>query len=126
VWVHSIKDPSSRLWKWRTKLAEYDYDIHYKKSCLNNNADTLSRNPPSAITLSLISLPLKLKITTPNESLLPLLHKSNIIDEPIPNIASQNPSTQTNQSFYMNESLTNKFQENNNNERLRKLLGSLC
>jgi len=54
VWLHSIKDPSSRLWKWRTKLAEYDYDIQYKKGSLNNNADALSRNPPLAITMPLI------------------------------------------------------------------------
>lgn len=53
VWLHSIKDPSSRLWKWRTKLAEYDYDIQYKKGSLNHNADALSRNPPSAVMLPL-------------------------------------------------------------------------
>ncbi|XP_026830969.1 uncharacterized protein LOC113563505, partial [Ooceraea biroi] len=55
VWLHSIKDPSSRLWKWRTKLAEFDYDIQYKKGSLNNNADALSRNPPLAVTLPLIT-----------------------------------------------------------------------
>jgi len=27
VWLHSIKDPSSRLWKWRTKISEYQYAI---------------------------------------------------------------------------------------------------
>jgi len=43
--LHSIKDPSSRLWKWRTKLAEYDLEIKYKKGTLNSNADALSRNP---------------------------------------------------------------------------------
>ncbi|XP_011860867.1 PREDICTED: uncharacterized protein LOC105558005 [Vollenhovia emeryi] len=46
VWLHSVKDPSSRLWKWRTKLLEYEYEIKYKKGTLNNNADALSRNPP--------------------------------------------------------------------------------
>jgi len=68
------------------------------------------------ITLLLISLPFKFKITAPDKSLLPLLYEFNIIDEPIPNIVSQNLSTQTNQSFYMNESFTNKFQENNDDE----------
>lgn len=57
VWLHSIKDPSSRLWKWRTKLAEYEYDIQYKKGSLNHNADALSRNPPSVRTLSLTVQP---------------------------------------------------------------------
>jgi len=47
VWLYSTKDPSSRLWKWRTKLSEYEYEIEYKKGSLNNNADALSRNPPS-------------------------------------------------------------------------------
>jgi len=82
---------------------------------LNNNADALSRNPPSAITLPLISVPFKLKLTTPDESLFPLLRKSNIINEPIPDIASQNLSTPTNQP-HMNESFANEFQEGNNNE----------
>jgi len=116
VWLHSIKDPSSRLWKWRSKLAEYDYDIHYKKGSLNNNADALSRNPPSVVALPLISFPFKLKLTTPDESLLPLLRESNIIDGPIPDTASQNPNTSTNQPPYINEPLANESQEENNNE----------
>jgi len=45
IWLHSIQDPSSRLWKWRTKLAEYDFEIKYKKETLNSNTDALSRNP---------------------------------------------------------------------------------
>jgi len=116
VWLHSIKDPSSRLWKWRTKLAEYDYDIHYKKGSLNNNADALSRNPPSTITLPLISMPFKLKLTTPDKSLLPLLHESNIIGEPILDLASQNSNTSMNQPPSINEPLANEFQEENNYE----------
>ncbi|KAL6424939.1 hypothetical protein ACFW04_010072 [Cataglyphis niger] len=55
VWLHSIKDPSSRLWKWRTKLAEYEYEIQYKKGSLNNNADALSRNPPTNYILPLFT-----------------------------------------------------------------------
>ncbi|KMQ88697.1 enzymatic polyprotein endonuclease reverse [Lasius niger] len=55
IWLHSIKDPTSRLWKWRTKLAEYDYEIKYKKGTLNNNADALSRNPPANLVLPLFT-----------------------------------------------------------------------
>ncbi|KMQ82914.1 enzymatic polyprotein endonuclease reverse [Lasius niger] len=55
IWLHSIKDPSSRLWKWRTKLAEYEYEIQYKKGSLNSNADALSRNPPADYALPLFS-----------------------------------------------------------------------
>lgn len=48
VWLHSIKDPSSRLWKWRLKLSEYNYEIEYKAGSANANADALSRNPPAS------------------------------------------------------------------------------
>ncbi|XP_039308185.1 uncharacterized protein LOC120358336 [Solenopsis invicta] len=45
TWLHRVKDPTSRLARWRLKLEEYDYDIVYKKGTSNNNADALSRNP---------------------------------------------------------------------------------
>ena len=38
-----MKDPSSRLLKWRLKLEEYEYDIVYKRGSSNTNADALSR-----------------------------------------------------------------------------------
>jgi hypothetical protein len=43
MWIMNIKDPGSRLLRWRIKLEEYDYEIVYKKGALNTNADTLSR-----------------------------------------------------------------------------------
>jgi transposase InsO family protein len=55
IWLHSIKDPTSRLWKWKTKLAEYNYEIKYKKGSLNNNADALSRNPPVDLVLPIFA-----------------------------------------------------------------------
>ena len=44
-WMFSVKDPSSRLLRWRLLLEEYDYTIVYKAGKKNVNADALSRNP---------------------------------------------------------------------------------
>lgn len=99
IWLHSIKDPSSRLWKWRTKLAEYDYDIQYKKGSLNSNADALSRNPPVALMLPLTTNNLN---DSSDESLFSFPHRtmSNVTTTPresnnliLPN-QSLNPSSQ--------------------------------
>lgn len=43
TWLFSIKDPGSRLARWRLKLEEYDYKIEYKPGKVNKNADALSR-----------------------------------------------------------------------------------
>ena len=42
-WLFSLKEPNSKLMRWRLKLEEYDYEIIYKKGKLNSNADALSR-----------------------------------------------------------------------------------
>lgn len=42
-WLMNLKEPSSRLTRWRLKLSEYDYTITYKKGKSNTNADALSR-----------------------------------------------------------------------------------
>ena len=47
TWLFSIKDPGSRLVRWRLKLEEYDYEIMYKAGKINTNADALSRPPIS-------------------------------------------------------------------------------
>lgn len=49
TWLHRLKDPTSRLARWRIKLAEYDYEIIYKPGRINANADALSRNPTTNI-----------------------------------------------------------------------------
>lgn len=52
IWLYSVKDPTSRLMRWRLKLEEYNYKIIYKKGSLNRNADALSRNPSFEATVS--------------------------------------------------------------------------
>lgn len=42
-WLMNLKEPSSRLTRWRLKLSEYDFTIIYKKGTANTNADALSR-----------------------------------------------------------------------------------
>lgn len=44
-WVFGVQDPSSRLLRFRLKLAEYDFEIVYKQGKRNCNADALSRIP---------------------------------------------------------------------------------
>jgi hypothetical protein len=43
TWVFNVKDPSSRLLRWRLNLEEYDYKVIYKPGARNTNADALSR-----------------------------------------------------------------------------------
>jgi hypothetical protein len=42
-WIMNVKDPGSRLLRWRIRLEEYDYEIVYKPGKQNANADALSR-----------------------------------------------------------------------------------
>ena len=43
TWIMSVKDPGSRLMRWRIQLEQYDYEIVYKPGVQNSNADALSR-----------------------------------------------------------------------------------
>ena len=43
VWVMNVKDPGSRLMRWRIQLAGYEYEIVHKRGSQNTNADALSR-----------------------------------------------------------------------------------
>lgn len=43
VWLYKIKEPNSRLLRWKIKLDEFDFDIEYKKGKENKVADALSR-----------------------------------------------------------------------------------
>jgi hypothetical protein len=42
-WVFNVKDPSSRLLRWRLKLEEYDFTIYYHSGKSISHADFLSR-----------------------------------------------------------------------------------
>lgn len=43
MWLHNLKEPNSKLMRWRLRLEEFDYQIIYKKGKFNTNADCLSR-----------------------------------------------------------------------------------
>lgn len=43
TWIMSLKEPNSKLVRWRLRLEEFDYEVIYKKGKLNTNADALSR-----------------------------------------------------------------------------------
>lgn len=43
TWLFSLKEPNSKLVRWRLRLEEFDYEIFYKKGKQNTNADALSR-----------------------------------------------------------------------------------
>lgn len=43
AWLYSLKEPNSKLTRWRLRLQEYDFEIIYKKGSQNTIADALSR-----------------------------------------------------------------------------------
>lgn len=43
TWLFSLKDPSSKLARWKIKLQEFDFEVIYKKGSQNVVADALSR-----------------------------------------------------------------------------------
>ncbi|KAL0860680.1 hypothetical protein ABMA27_010024 [Loxostege sticticalis] len=49
AWLYSLKEPNSKLTRWRLRLEEYDFEIRYKKGPQNTNADALSRIRVNAI-----------------------------------------------------------------------------
>ena len=44
TWTFYVKDPTSRLLKWRLQLEVYDYTIEYKAGKRNVNVDAVGRN----------------------------------------------------------------------------------
>jgi hypothetical protein len=45
TWIFNVKDPSSRLMRWKLLFEEYDYEIQYRPGQRNCNGDSLSRYP---------------------------------------------------------------------------------
>lgn len=43
IYLMGLKDPASRLMRWKLKLSEYDFETVHKPGILNSNADALSR-----------------------------------------------------------------------------------
>lgn len=43
VWLYQLKEPNSKLTRWRLRLQEYDFCVIYKNGKQNVNADALSR-----------------------------------------------------------------------------------
>ena len=43
-WLFSVTNPASRLLRWRLRLEEYDYEVHYIPGRENQIADALSRD----------------------------------------------------------------------------------
>ena len=44
-WLQKLKDPITRVARWKILLREYDYEIIHKSGKINMDADALSRNP---------------------------------------------------------------------------------
>jgi hypothetical protein len=53
TWVFNVKDPSSRLLRWRLKLEEYDYEVVYKPGARNTNTNMLRRINMTEVNLSM-------------------------------------------------------------------------
>lgn len=74
VWLYKIKEPNSRLIRWKLKLEEFNFTIVYKKGKENQVADALSRVQIQ-------------ENETDNESVIPNCHEiPNISDEDIEEI----------------------------------------
>jgi len=116
-WLHSVKDPTSRLIRWRLKLAEYDYKVLYKAGKTNCNADALSRNPaefpvtaPYEITHM---LPLEFRDSS-DEALFDAASPHQTIDKAIPD-ATVNESAELIQSDTLEPS---KLAANKHSDRI--------
>ena len=72
VWLHNVKDPTSKIMRWRIKLNEHDYNIVYKPGKQNSNADALSRNPSNSTEFDQTSIALIKHTETDNPDVFPM------------------------------------------------------
>lgn len=56
TWIFNVKDPSSRLIRWKLLLEEYEYEIQYRAGQQNCNADSLSRYPIQCLNINMEEL----------------------------------------------------------------------
>jgi hypothetical protein len=56
TWIFNVKDPSSRLMRWKLLLEDYDYKIQYRAGQRNCNADCLSRYPVQCLNVNVEEL----------------------------------------------------------------------
>ena len=61
TWIFNVKDPSSRLMRWKLLLEEYDYDIEYRAGQRNCNADSLSHYPVQCLNVNIEELTVERK-----------------------------------------------------------------
>lgn len=107
VWLYKIKEPNSRLIRWKLKLDEFDFNIIHKKGKENKVADALSRieinnqNNEDPL-LSEDDLNVEISSILPNVNELPVLS-----DEELENILNPTDNRHT------GNDLNNPTEENN-------------
>jgi hypothetical protein len=57
TWIFNVKDPSSRLIRWKLLLEKYDYEILYREGQRNYNADSLSCYPVQCLHVNVEEIP---------------------------------------------------------------------
>lgn len=107
-WLFSIKDPNSKLIRWRLKLSEYDYEIQYKKG-KTNQADPLSRIKFTENYINSIDSDLESMIANGDNPL------AEITVDELDEIINSLPQESSNQKQERNErnSITNTIHSNN-------------
>lgn len=103
VWLSKIKEPNSRLIRWKLKLEEFDFKIIHTKGKENKVADALSRieihNRENEPLLSDVDLNVELSSILPNVSELPELgdeELENILNPQNDELSIPNNSEQQN------------------------------